>query len=129
MLLYSIVDFVLWFLKEPVMKIKPASVHTKTQFLLSAVASALLMSYGRSSYAACSLVSGTYQCSGAETTTRTLSGSPLNVTLDDTFSMNAIVGHGLDLTGTGGLLLMQDPAGLSITGASNAINAINNFFD
>lgn len=96
----------------------------KAKTLVTAVAAALLSLSG-SAQATCSAGPDTYTCSGAESATRSLSGTPLNLTLDPTFSMNVAAGNGLVLTGSNGLTVTQAASGGSLIAPGNAVQARN----
>lgn len=97
----------------------------KAKTVATAVALAVL-SFSEPSQAACTAGPDTYTCSGAELSTRTLSGAPLDITLDSTFSMNAAAGNGLTLTGTNGLTLTQSVNGGDIEATGTSILLTNN---
>lgn len=97
--------------------------------LSTALASVAFVGYGREAYAgSCSLVAGTYECSGAAGVdiTQTLSGSPLDVTTDPGFGIDTTIngGDAFTLTGTGGLTFTDNNNSI-ITGAVNGISADN----
>ncbi|MDW6024373.1 autotransporter outer membrane beta-barrel domain-containing protein [Mesorhizobium sp. BAC0120] len=82
--------------------------------------------YVRRAYAACAPVGGPYICSGATTTTQTLTGTPLTVTTAPGFSIDTSVsgGNAFTLTGTGGLTFTDENAS-AIKGADSGIAARN----
>ncbi|MEN0001396.1 MAG: autotransporter outer membrane beta-barrel domain-containing protein [Pseudomonadota bacterium] len=67
----------------------------------------------------------TFVCSGATNDPQVLSGDPLDVYADNTFTVDSI-DNALDLTGTGGLTFEQQAGGLTITGDNSGIVAENN---
>jgi hypothetical protein len=102
----------------------------------TAMLGALCVGYGRRAYAGCTGTLGTYSCSGANTTTITLSPtpatSPLFVTTTSGFSVITTTGDALDLTTTsssvpsGGVdLSFTDANASTITGAHSGIYAKN----
>ena len=94
---------------------------------VAAVTVPALMLTTSGAVAACDTGPNTFICSGAETDTRALNGTPLDVTLDDTFTIDTTGsgGNAIDLSGTGGLELTQAPDGLAITGEADGINTYN----
>lgn len=92
---------------------------------LLAAAVAAAFSFAGAAQAACDAGPNTFTCSGAEASTRTLSGSPLSLTLDPTFVMTAAAGNGLTLTGTGGIAVTQAAGSSIVAGAGTAVDATN----
>ncbi|MDW6021409.1 autotransporter outer membrane beta-barrel domain-containing protein [Mesorhizobium sp. BAC0120] len=78
--------------------------------------------YVRRAYADCGPLGGPYLCSGVTTTTQMLTGTPLTVTTDNSFSIDTAAGHALDLSAAGGLIF-TDHYRSTITGALDGINA------
>lgn len=89
---------------------------------IALVAGGFLGGYLRRAYAACAGSAGTYVCSGALSTTQSLSGSPLSVSTASGFSINPS-GNAFTLTGSGGLTFF-DRYSSTITG-SKGVAATN----
>src|SRR5262245_30076618 len=87
--------------------------------------------YVRRAYANCTPGAsvGTFICSDNTTATQTLTGTPLTVTTDDTFSITTAAGNALTLTGTGGLKFSDLTNGVpnfsTITGQDLGMQAYN----
>jgi hypothetical protein len=82
---------------------------------------AAVVGYGRRAYAACVNTGGsTYQCSGAETTTQTISANNAAVSTLAGFSVNAAAGNAITITGDGALSY-TDPNASPLTAPGTAL--------
>ena len=88
----------------------------------------VVTSTGASAQSTCSGGGGTYSCTGpapAATTTQSLTGAPLDVDVDATFTIDTVAGDAFNLVGNGGVSFTQVPGGASIEGAEDGIDAQN----
>ncbi|MCP3671636.1 MAG: hypothetical protein GY814_14645, partial [Gammaproteobacteria bacterium] len=92
------------------------------------MATALLTGYGgRKAYAACTAGAvGTYTCSSATNATQSLTGTPLTVTTDSSFSIDTTTttGNAFTLSSEDGLTFTHDYTS-TITGYETGIHAFN----
>jgi hypothetical protein len=109
------------------MTMSKPSTGAKHRLLVStAMLGVLCLGYGRRAYAACSGAGGTYNCTGALTTTQTLNSATLSVTTTAPFSISTTAGDAFDLTATTGSLTFTDNNTSTITGFGSGISATNN---
>ncbi|MGH8049230.1 MAG: autotransporter outer membrane beta-barrel domain-containing protein [Arenimonas sp.] len=113
------------------MKKNNRAIHGTRLAVTNAIASAMLLVYGRSAYAGTCVetpvASGNWVCSGAAgaDTAQPIIGSPVTVTTTPGFGINTAAGNALTVTGNGGLVF-TDAQTSFITGADGAIHAVNN---
>jgi hypothetical protein len=89
---------------------------------------ALLLAVGPSAYAQCSPASGAVSCSGANTSTQTITvGQPTTITTIPGFSVDSCAGtNGIDILGQGaGPIIFNDQNGSSISGGVDGISVLN----
>ena len=83
---------------------------------LSLVSLILVAALPKMASAACTLATGTYTCSGTQTTTETVSAAGLTYVLDNTFSSNVTTGGAFNLNSTNGINMTQSGTGTIAAG-------------
>lgn len=113
------------------MKKNNRAIHGTRLVVTNAIASAMLLVYGRSAYAGTCVetpvASGNWVCSGAAgpDVTQPIIGAPVTVTTAPGFGIDTSIDNAITITGTGGLSFI-DTAASTITGATRGIEGVNN---
>lgn len=112
------------------MKKNNRAIHGTRLVVTNAIASAMLLVYGRSAYAGTCIetpvASGNWVCSGAAgpDVSQPIIGAPVTVTTAPGFGINTAAGNALTINATGGISFIDTNAS-AISGAARAIYARN----
>ena len=111
------------------MKKTRTSLHSTRLAVTTAIASAMLMVYGRSAYAGTCVqnMPGIWVCSNAAgvDATQNMTGTPLTVTTSPDFGITTAAGNALDIQGTNGTSFTDVNASVISSGNATGIYAAN----